>query len=61
MTEVDRLLSQADEAQASASESLRATVRAALAGATFRQKFRGYSREQVDREIQRRLLNLQQS
>jgi hypothetical protein len=61
MTEVDGLLSRADEAQASASESLRATVRAALAGATFRQKFRGYSREQVDREIQRRLQTLHQS
>lgn len=61
MTEVDRLLSQADEAQASASDSLRAGARAALKAAAFRQRFRGYSREQVDREIHRRLQDLQES
>jgi hypothetical protein len=58
--EVDRLLSRADEAEASASESLRAAARAALATAAFRQRLRGYSRDQVDNEIQRRLRNLRE-
>jgi hypothetical protein len=60
MAEVDRLLSQADEAQASTSGSLRASARAALTTAVFGERLRGYSREQVDREIQRRLEDLQE-
>jgi DivIVA domain-containing protein len=60
MAEVDRLLSQADAALDPGGASLRPAARAALTSAAIRVRLRGYSREQVDREIRRRLHALQQ-
>ncbi|MGC9669359.1 hypothetical protein ACNTMW_22735 [Planosporangium sp. 12N6] len=55
MAQVDQLLSQADDALSSGSETLRASAREALRSTRFRQRLRGYARHQVERAVEQRL------
>jgi hypothetical protein len=58
MRQVDRLLQQADDAITTGSEALRASAREALQNARFKQRIRGYARDQVERAVHERLERL---
>ena len=55
MRQVDALLTQADQALASNSETLRSSARNALRTTTFRQRLRGHARREVHDAVAQRL------
>ncbi len=58
MAQVDAVLKQADDALASGSEALRVAARGVVRNVQFRQRFRGYARDEVDRAVRERLQQL---
>nr|MDT0663515.1 DivIVA domain-containing protein [Micromonospora sp. DSM 115978] len=58
IAEVDRVLTQADEAVSSGSDSLRSAAREVLRDTNFRMRLRGYDRSQVDEAIRDRTKRL---
>jgi hypothetical protein len=51
ITEVDHVLTQAEEALRFGDDSRRAAARTALETASFTRRLRGYARHQVDRRV----------
>ena len=58
MAHVDHVLGQADAAIASGSETLRVSARSVLENVQFKQRLRGYARNEVDRAVKERLQQL---
>lgn len=58
MMQVDAALAEADSALASTSPTARALAGSVLREVAFRQRLRGYARDQVDRAVQQRLAAL---